>query len=185
MRPRHRVRLAVNLLNGSTLAGLAVSLAGHARLARFPGGLLVGTGYRLPVPPAPAFTLGNVILTRHEPCWPRHRPAPARGQARHAVRLVRRPAHAAALPRRGGGVLAAFRRLRRLERLRARRGPRRRRLCRPAAPGPRAQRWPREQRRQKRGPASMRSTWPRSRSWTSRTCLIDRQPLPVRRNSPG
>jgi hypothetical protein len=62
--PRHRVRLAVNLLNGSTLAGLAVSVAGRARIARFPGGLLVGTGYRLPVPPAPAFTLGNVILTR-------------------------------------------------------------------------------------------------------------------------
>jgi hypothetical protein len=66
MRPRHRVRLAVNLLNGSTLAGLAVSLAGHARLARIPDGLLAGTGYRLPVPPAPAFTLGNVILARHE-----------------------------------------------------------------------------------------------------------------------
>jgi hypothetical protein len=66
VRPRHRVRLAVNLLNGSTLAGLAVSVAGHARLASFPDGLLVGTGYRLPVPPAPAFTLGNVILTRHD-----------------------------------------------------------------------------------------------------------------------
>jgi hypothetical protein len=66
VRPRHRVRLAVNLLNGSTLAGLAVSLAGRARLARFPNGLLVGTRYRLPVPPAPAFTLGNVILTRHD-----------------------------------------------------------------------------------------------------------------------
>lgn len=66
MRPRHRVRLAVNLLNGSTLAGLAVSVAGRTRLARFPDGLLVGTGYRLPVPPAPAFTLGNVILTRRE-----------------------------------------------------------------------------------------------------------------------
>jgi hypothetical protein len=66
VRSRHRVRLAVNLLNGSTLAGLAVSLAGRSRLARFPDGLLVGTGYRLPVPPAPAFTLGNVILTRHD-----------------------------------------------------------------------------------------------------------------------
>jgi hypothetical protein len=66
MHPRHRVRLAVNLLNGSTLAGLAASVAGRARLARFPDGLLVGTGYRLPVPPAPAFTLGNVILTRHQ-----------------------------------------------------------------------------------------------------------------------
>jgi hypothetical protein len=65
VRPSHRVRLVVNLLNGSTLAGLAVSAAGRTRLARFPDGLLVGTGYRLPVPPAPAFTLGNVILTRH------------------------------------------------------------------------------------------------------------------------
>lgn len=54
----------VNLLNGSTLAGLAVSLAGRAHLTRLPDGLLTGTGYRLPVPPAPAFTLGNVILTR-------------------------------------------------------------------------------------------------------------------------
>jgi hypothetical protein len=41
-------------------------MAGQARLARFPDGLLAGTGYRLPVPPAPAFTLGNVILTRHD-----------------------------------------------------------------------------------------------------------------------
>jgi hypothetical protein len=64
MRLRHRVRLAVNLLNGSTLAGLAVSRAGGARVARFPDGLLIGTGYRLPVPPAPAFTLGNVIIAR-------------------------------------------------------------------------------------------------------------------------
>ncbi|HEY0934293.1 MAG TPA: hypothetical protein VGD91_11185 [Trebonia sp.] len=64
MRLEHRVRLAVNLVNGSTLAGLAVSRAGRARLARFPGGLLVGAGYRLPVPSAPAFTLGNVIITR-------------------------------------------------------------------------------------------------------------------------
>ncbi len=63
MRPRHRVRLALNLLNGSTLAGLAVAKAGGARLARLPDGLLTATGYRLRVPPAPAFTLGNVIIT--------------------------------------------------------------------------------------------------------------------------
>jgi hypothetical protein len=62
--PRHLVRLAVNLVNGSTLAGLAVSRAGGARLRRHPDGLLVGQGYRLPLPPAPAFTLGNVIITR-------------------------------------------------------------------------------------------------------------------------
>ncbi|MCW2897180.1 MAG: hypothetical protein JWO75_6669, partial [Actinomycetia bacterium] len=64
MRPRYRVRLAVNLLNGSTLAGLGAAKAGGASLARLPDGLLVGTAYRLPVPSAPAFTLGNVIITR-------------------------------------------------------------------------------------------------------------------------
>jgi hypothetical protein len=58
------VRRAVNLANGSTLAGLGVAAAGGARLARGPDGLFTGTGYRLPVPPAPAFCLGNVIITR-------------------------------------------------------------------------------------------------------------------------
>jgi hypothetical protein len=66
VRLRYRVRLAVNLLNGSTLAGLAAAKAGGARLARFPDGLFVGTRYRLPVPSAPAFTLGNVIITRRD-----------------------------------------------------------------------------------------------------------------------
>jgi hypothetical protein len=64
MRPRLRVRQAVNLANGSTLAGLGVAALGGARLARGPDGLFAGTGYRLPVPPAPAFCLGNVIVTR-------------------------------------------------------------------------------------------------------------------------
>jgi hypothetical protein len=65
MRARHRVRLAVNLVNGSTLAGLGVALASRARVARSADGLLTATGYRLPVAPAPAFTMGNVIITRH------------------------------------------------------------------------------------------------------------------------
>lgn len=66
MRARHRVRLAVNLANGSTVAGLGVALAGRARLARTADGLLAGTGYRLPVPAVPAFTVGNVIVTRRD-----------------------------------------------------------------------------------------------------------------------
>jgi hypothetical protein len=66
VRPRYRVRLAVNLLNGSTLAGLGAAKAGGARLARFPDGLLVAASYRLPVPSAPAFTLGNVIITHRD-----------------------------------------------------------------------------------------------------------------------
>ncbi len=64
MRPAYRVRLVVNLVNGSTLAGLLAAAAGRARLARAGDGLLVGERYRLPLPPAPAFCLGNVILTR-------------------------------------------------------------------------------------------------------------------------
>jgi hypothetical protein len=59
-----RVREAVNLANGSTVAGLGVAFAGGARVARGPDRLFIGTGYRLAVPPAPAFCLGNVILTR-------------------------------------------------------------------------------------------------------------------------
>lgn len=59
-----RARQLVNLANGSTLAGLGVAVLGRARVARGADGLFLGTGYRLPVPPAPAFCLGNVIVTR-------------------------------------------------------------------------------------------------------------------------
>ena|SRR5215472_1075728 len=64
MRGAYRVRLAANLLNGSTVAGVLVAAAGRARLARGGDGLLIGEGYRLPVPPAPAFCIGNVIVSR-------------------------------------------------------------------------------------------------------------------------
>jgi hypothetical protein len=66
VRARHRVRFAVNLANGSTLVGLGVALAGRARLARAADGLLTGTGYRLPAPAVPAFTVGNMIITRRD-----------------------------------------------------------------------------------------------------------------------
>jgi hypothetical protein len=64
VRPAYRVRQAVNLVNGSTLAGVLVAAAGRARLGRGPDGLLIAGGYRLPVPPAPAFCLGNVLVAR-------------------------------------------------------------------------------------------------------------------------
>ncbi len=66
MSGRLRVRQAINLANGSTLAGLGVAVLGGAELSRSVDGLFTGTGYRLPVPPAPAFCLGNVIMTRGE-----------------------------------------------------------------------------------------------------------------------
>ena len=58
------MRQAVNLANGSTLAGLGVAALGCAAVSRSADGLFTGTGYRLPVPSAPAFCLGNVIMTR-------------------------------------------------------------------------------------------------------------------------
>jgi hypothetical protein len=81
-----RAREAVNLVNGSTLAGLGVAVAGRARLARGPDRLFIGTGYRLPVPPAPAFCLGNVILTRGNGIDPG---SPLfRHEARHATQFA-------------------------------------------------------------------------------------------------
>src|ERR1700759_219320 len=64
MRGRDRGRAAVNLVNGSAAAGVVGAVAGRARLGRAGDGLLVGAGYRLPVPVGPAFCLGNVLVTR-------------------------------------------------------------------------------------------------------------------------
>jgi hypothetical protein len=64
MRARHRARAAVNVVNLSTPLGLLIALIGAGRLERGPRGLVYARGYRLPVPPAPAFTVGNVILFR-------------------------------------------------------------------------------------------------------------------------
>ena len=87
MRASHRLRLALNLINGSTLSGLAVARLGRARLsASVPGGLLTGTGYRLPVPSAPAFTLGNVIITRRP--WIDQESSLFRHEARHATQYA-------------------------------------------------------------------------------------------------
>jgi hypothetical protein len=66
VRPGLRLRQAVNLANFSTLAGLGAAVAGRARIALSVDGLVIAAGYRLPVPPAPAFCLGNVILTRDD-----------------------------------------------------------------------------------------------------------------------
>jgi hypothetical protein len=86
MRPGLRVRQAVNLANGSTVAGLGVAVVGGARLARSVDGLVTATGYRLPVPPAPAFCLGNVILTRDDDINPR---SPLfRHETRHATQYA-------------------------------------------------------------------------------------------------
>jgi hypothetical protein len=64
VRPAYRLRQVVNLVNLSTPLGLLVAALGGASPGRGPHGLLVAGGYRLPVPPAPAFTVGNVVVVR-------------------------------------------------------------------------------------------------------------------------
>jgi hypothetical protein len=80
------VRQVVNLVNGSTVAGLGVAVLGGAAIARSVDGLFTGTGYRLPVPPASAFCLGNVIVTRGDGIDPG---SPLfRHEARHATQFA-------------------------------------------------------------------------------------------------
>lgn len=56
-------RRAANLVNLSTPLGLAVSLAGGARLRPGPDGLILAEGYRPRLPLASAFTIGDVVTT--------------------------------------------------------------------------------------------------------------------------
>ena len=65
-----QARAVLNTLNLSTPAGLLVARIGGARPRRTSDGLIVARGYRRRVPPAPAFTLGNVILVRAPAAYP-------------------------------------------------------------------------------------------------------------------
>lgn len=83
-----RSKQVVNVLNGSTLLGLAVATAGGARLTHGPRHLVLAHGYRWPIPPAAAFTLGNVVLTRYPEGWWSGRDRLLRHEERHSWQYV-------------------------------------------------------------------------------------------------
>lgn len=83
-----RAKRVANLLNGSTALGAAVAVIGGAHLTRGPRGLLVANGYRLPFPTAGAFTVGNVVATRHDRAWLDARPGLLRHEERHTWQYV-------------------------------------------------------------------------------------------------
>jgi hypothetical protein len=85
---RWQFRRVVNLVNGSTALGCLVATAGRARITRSRRGLLVATGYRPTVPVASAFTVGNVIVSRHDRAWLDERPALMRHEERHTWQYV-------------------------------------------------------------------------------------------------
>jgi hypothetical protein len=83
-----RLRQVVNAVTLATPAGLLVAVAGGARPRRGPGGLLLAPGYRLPVPPAPAFTVGNVVVVRAGREDLLRRSRVLRHEARHATQYA-------------------------------------------------------------------------------------------------
>ena len=64
-----RVRTWLNWVNLTSVAGLVVALAGRARLTAAPRGMIIAGEYRLPVPTAVCFTMGNLVLCRHPATW--------------------------------------------------------------------------------------------------------------------
>lgn len=65
-RRRSRVRHALNWVNLSTPLGVGLARAGGARLRRGPDLLLVADHYRWSFPTGGAFTVGDVVITRHD-----------------------------------------------------------------------------------------------------------------------
>ena len=83
-----RLKAAANLVNLSTPLGLAVGVLGGSSFARGPRGLVLASAYRLPVPTAPAFTLGNVVITRLPPGDLEGRPALLAHEESHTWQYV-------------------------------------------------------------------------------------------------
>ncbi|MEU4603835.1 hypothetical protein AB0F43_12720 [Kribbella sp. NPDC023972] len=63
------VKVVGNFLNLSTVAGLVVGVIGRARFSRGPRGLVFANGYKVKFPMAGAFTIGNVVLSKHEQAY--------------------------------------------------------------------------------------------------------------------
>jgi len=82
------VRAVVNAINLSTLLGLILGRVGQARLAWGPEGLVLGYGYRVPLPRVPAFTVGNVVLFRGTPEILQRRPRLLAHESRHATQYA-------------------------------------------------------------------------------------------------
>ncbi len=88
VRPAHRVRQVVNLVNLSTLLGLVVAVVGGAGLRKGPDGLLLGYGYHLRLPVNPVFTLGNVVVFKDGDSVHVRRPTLLTHEARHATQYA-------------------------------------------------------------------------------------------------
>jgi hypothetical protein len=85
---RWQAKAVLNIVNGTTPLGILLGLAGRARFRRGPRGLVLASDYRLPVPAAPAFTVGNVVLSPRPAAYVDERPALLRHEERHSWQYV-------------------------------------------------------------------------------------------------
>jgi hypothetical protein len=83
-----KAKQIINIANGSTALGCAVATIGRARIGGGPRGLLVATGYQLPLPKASAFTIGNVVTSSHDRAWLEAHPRLVRHEERHTWQYV-------------------------------------------------------------------------------------------------
>jgi hypothetical protein len=74
-----------NWVNLSTMLGLVIAKVGRAELAGHGQGMWLATGYRFGFPVARAFTVGSVVITKHQPEWMADHPKLFRHEARHAT----------------------------------------------------------------------------------------------------
>ena len=87
MEARWRVRQVVNVVNLSTPLGLLLGAVGRCRFRRGPDGLVLATGFGIRVP-APAFTVGNVVLLRLDDEALGRQPTLLVHEARHATQYA-------------------------------------------------------------------------------------------------
>ena len=85
---RWALKTVVNVVNLSTPLGLMIAVAGRSRLRWGPRGLVLASDYRLPVPTAPAFTVGNVVVSRRPSEFLDSRPALLAHEERHSWQYV-------------------------------------------------------------------------------------------------
>ncbi len=86
--PWTRVRTVVNWINLSTLLGLLIATIGGAELERRGRGTWVAANYRYRLPLASAFTVGSVIISRHDRAYLEARPALLQHEDRHCTQYA-------------------------------------------------------------------------------------------------
>lgn len=86
--PWTRIRTVVNWINLSTLLGLLIARIGDTTRRTRGRGTFVCTGYRFRFPVAGAFTVGSVIITKHDADWLESRPLLLQHEDRHCTQYA-------------------------------------------------------------------------------------------------